>query len=77
MATLAKATHETPHDHKLGVMRIITGDETGLIKQVLIENKRIVVVWKPVYSVATVGSTESGQLYRENGMGRRNWLRGR
>lgn len=26
----------------LDIMRIITGDETGLIKQVLIENKRIV-----------------------------------
>lgn len=37
-------------------MRIITGDDTGLIKQILIENKRIVV-----FSTRGVMSSNGGE----------------
>lgn len=40
-------------------MRILTGDETGLIKQVLIENKRIVCNYFVCLSVATVGKSNT------------------
>ena len=43
------------HISILSAMRIITGDETGLIKQILIENKRIVATEANQLTSSSVG----------------------
>ena len=53
-------------------MRIITGDETGLIKQVLIENKRIVSLVFPV-SCSNGGANSRETMQSKEWCGLEKW----
>lgn len=50
------------HISILSAMRIITGDETGLIKQILIENKRIVATEANQLTSSSVGERRVGRI---------------